>query len=167
MYIRLFWRFVFSFLTLLFNLRFQKETKDTLYCLSVWNVVKDHLAYPRRNRVASRKRVQRYSFFLNHQTFERENSRKMREKINYAVFSAQFSKFPFKNSKNHQNPCYLIFFCDRTKKSCSQEKKYRFFLYHCSAKVEFIYLKQKQSAIFFHFSRKIVHFSQFSSTTKK
>ena len=27
-----------------FNLQFQKETKDTLYCLSVWNVVKDHLA---------------------------------------------------------------------------------------------------------------------------
>ena len=51
-----------------FNLRFQKETKDTLYCLSVWNVVKDHLACQRRNRVASRKRVQRYSFFLNYQT---------------------------------------------------------------------------------------------------
>ena len=28
---------------------------------------------------------------------------------NYAVFSAQFSKLPFKNSKNHQNPCYFIF----------------------------------------------------------
>ena len=27
-----------------FYLWFQKETKDTLYCLSVWNVVKDHLA---------------------------------------------------------------------------------------------------------------------------
>ena len=36
---------------------------DTLYCLSVWNVVKDHLAFLSRNCVASRKRVQRYSFF--------------------------------------------------------------------------------------------------------
>jgi hypothetical protein len=85
-----------------------KKTKDTLYCLSVWNVVKDHLAYQRRNRVASRKRVQRYSFFLNYQTNPKKKIKKTREKINYAAFSAQFSKLPFKNSKNHQNPCYFI-----------------------------------------------------------
>ena len=73
-----------------FNLRFQKETKDTLYCLSVWNVVKDHLACQRRNRVASRKRVQRYSFFLNYQTNPKKKSLKNEIIFKNSTFTSHY-----------------------------------------------------------------------------
>ena len=44
MYIRLFLTVRISFLTLLVITSNKKMPKATLYCLSVWNVVKDHLA---------------------------------------------------------------------------------------------------------------------------
>ena len=102
------WRFVFSFLTLLFNLWFQKETKDTLYCLSVWNVVKDHLAIRDATALLPESECKGIAFSWTTKQLEEKKIKKTREKINYAAFSAQFSKLPFKNSKNHQNPCYFI-----------------------------------------------------------
>ena len=44
MYVRLFDGSYFRSLLYFLTFGFKKETKDTLYCLSVWNVVKDHLA---------------------------------------------------------------------------------------------------------------------------
>ena len=75
------------------------ESLDTLYCLSVWNVFKDHRAYRRCNRVAFRKRWQRYSKFLNHQNIS-------------AIFFIQFFTFfesllIFNELQNHY---FLIFF---------------------------------------------------------
>ena len=51
--------FFVPYLLLICHSKKNNKMTDTLYCLSVWNVVKDHLAFLSRNRVASRKRVQR------------------------------------------------------------------------------------------------------------
>ena len=72
------------------------KKQTTLYCLSVWNVVKDHLALSRRNRVASRKRVQRYSFFLNYQTNRKNFLKKVEKKLITQPKSAQLSQLSIK-----------------------------------------------------------------------
>ncbi|MBR4066878.1 MAG: hypothetical protein IKJ97_08995, partial [Bacteroidaceae bacterium] len=60
---------------------------DALYCLSVWNVVKDHRAFLLGNRGCFPKASAKVELFFEPTNVLREKFQKSREKINYAVFA--------------------------------------------------------------------------------